>query len=99
MQTMNANNNVPFIKKLGIKKKKEHPFCLLNERNQRRQRVRAMDTVNHSIMAFLQTHCGHVILFVGGSSDLFIVEYVYNVLVTPFCLHAGNVVTWCRSPF
>jgi hypothetical protein len=47
---MNANNDIPFIKKLGIKKKKEHPFCLLNERNQRRHRVRAMDTVDHSIM-------------------------------------------------
>jgi hypothetical protein len=38
--------------------------------------VRAMDTVDHSIMAFLWTRCGHVILFVGSSSDFFIVEYV-----------------------
>jgi hypothetical protein len=44
-----------------------------------------------------RTRCGHVILFVGGSSDLLIVEYVYNLLVMPFCLHAGNVVTWCHS--
>jgi hypothetical protein len=47
---------------------------------------------------FPRTRGGHVILFVGGSSDLLIVEYVYNILATPFCLHAGNVVTRCRSP-
>jgi hypothetical protein len=40
---------------------------------------------------------GHVRLFDGGSSDLFIVVYVYNVLATSFCLRAGTMMTWRRS--
>jgi hypothetical protein len=58
--------------------------------------VRGMDTSDHSIMAFLWTR-GHVRWFVGGSSDLFIFGYVYNVFASPFCLCTGNVVTWCHS--